>query len=155
MRLFLALAALAVFAPMVAASPALAEGPYEATFEELNALNDRFNEAAASYDLEAFLSLYDDETLWIAPATPPVAGHDAPSQTFQFLADNQGKLTHDVDKLFVSDDGTLAVMIGTADVLVESQGMDVEGTYLFVLERQDEGWKIVTDMWHQHQEAQQ
>lgn len=149
MRYLPFLAALAV------AAPAFAEGPPKAALDELNAVNDRFNEAAAAYDMEKFLSLYDDETLWIAQGTPPVAGHDEPRATFQFLTDSEGRLTHDVDQLFVSDDGTLAVMIGTAEVQVESQGMDADGTYLFVLERQGEDWKIVADMWHQHRKPQQ
>ncbi|MEP1521171.1 hypothetical protein [Ascidiaceihabitans sp.] len=50
----------------------------------------------------------------------------------------------------MSKDETLAVMIGSVEAVVESVGMDATGTYLFVLEPKDEGWDIVTDMWHQH-----
>lgn len=120
--------------------------------QDLEAVNDQFNAAAAAYDMEKFLSLYSKSALWIAPATPPVAGHDEPRAMFQFLADNQGTLTHTVDQLFVSQDGTLAVMIGTADVLMESAEIDADGTYLFVLERDGENWQIAADMWHQHRE---
>jgi len=28
--------------------------------------------------------------------------------------------------------------------------MDATGTYLYVLKPTDDGWKVVTDMWHQH-----
>lgn len=117
---------------------------------ELNAFNDHFNQLVTEKDMEGFLSLYSENTLWIAPATPPVNGHGEPRETFQFIIDKDGKLTHTVDKLFVSDDGSQAVMIGTAEILVEKVGMDATGTYLFVLERDGNGWKIVTDMWHQH-----
>lgn len=146
MRLSMTLAAVALFA-----TSAFADTQTTTSEQELAGLNDRFNEFAAEGDLEGILSLYADDALWIAPATPPVAGHDAPRETFKFLIDNDGSLTHSVDELFVSDDGTLAVMIGGADINVEKVGMKAKGTYLFVLRRSDAGnWQIETDMWHQH-----
>jgi hypothetical protein len=41
-------------------------------------------------------------------------------------------------------------VIGSVEAVVEGAGMDATGTYLFVLEPDDDGWAIVTDMWHQH-----
>jgi hypothetical protein len=41
-------------------------------------------------------------------------------------------------------------VIGSVEAVVEGAGMDATGTYLFVLEPDDDGWEIVTDMWHQH-----
>ena len=116
----------------------------------LHDLNDAFNKAAADYDMQAFLSLYAPDVLWIAQSEPPTSGHAEPIKTFQFLMRNKGRLSHTIDHLFVSADGGMAVMIGRADVVVAEAGMDAEGTYLFVLRRNGEGWKIVADMWHQH-----
>ena len=43
-------------------------------------------------------------------------------------------------------------MIGEADILVERAELDAMGTYLFVLERYGEDWKIVVDMFNQYAE---
>lgn len=59
-------------------------------------------------------------------------------------------MVHTIEHLFVSDDASLAVMIGSVETLIESKGMDATGTYLFVLKPEDDGWEIATDMWHQH-----
>ncbi|WP_342077793.1 nuclear transport factor 2 family protein [Yoonia sp. SS1-5] len=117
---------------------------------ELTAYNDRYNEIIRDYDLDAFVALYNDTPLWIAPDTPPVAGLDVPRGTFGFIIQNEGFLTHSFDELFVSDDGTQAVMIGRYDLDVEKAGAQAEGTYLFVLQRNGEGWDIVVDMFNQH-----
>ncbi|WP_299506068.1 nuclear transport factor 2 family protein [uncultured Roseobacter sp.] len=116
----------------------------------LNAVNDRFNEAAAAHDAEGLIELYADDTLWIAQGAPVTQGLEGPRQLFEFVTANEGKVTHTIDHLFVSDDATLAVMIGSVDAVIESQSIDATGTYLFVLEPEDDGWEIVTDMWHQH-----
>ncbi|WP_299733830.1 nuclear transport factor 2 family protein [uncultured Tateyamaria sp.] len=116
----------------------------------LNAVNDRFNEAAAAHDAEGLIELYADDTLWIAQGAPVTQGLEGPRQLFEFVTANKGNVTHTIDHLFVSEDATLAVMIGSVDAVIESQGMDATGTYLFVLEPEDDGWEIVTDMWHQH-----
>lgn len=131
-------------------SALLADGNNSDIEAEMAAFNDRFNQVVADRDVEGFLSLYAEDTIWIAPATPPVVGHGEPRATIQFIIEKEGALTHTVDTLFISDDETQVVMIGTADVLVEQVGMDVDGTYLFVLERHEGNWIIVTDMWHQH-----
>ncbi len=116
----------------------------------LIAVNDRFNEAAAAHDAQGLIELYADDTLWIAQGTPVTQGLEGPRQLFEFVTANKGKVTHTIDHLFVSEDATLAVMIGSVEAVIESQGMDATGTYLFVLEPEDDGWEIVTDMWHQH-----
>jgi ketosteroid isomerase-like protein len=118
--------------------------------KELQAFNDRFNEIVVEKDMDAFLSLYSKEVLWVAPATAPVVGHGEPRNTFQFITSKKGELVHTIDKLMVSDDGTQAVMIGTAFVKVKEVGLDVDGTYLFVMKKEQSEWKIFTDMWHQH-----
>lgn len=118
----------------------------------LSAVNDEFNAGAAASDAERLVNLYANDTLWIAQGTPVSQGLEGPRQLFEFVTQNQGKVTHTIDHLFVSDDETLAVMIGSVEAVIESQGMDATGTYLFVLEPDDDGWEIVTDMWHQHGE---
>lgn len=118
----------------------------------LSAVNDEFNAAAAASDAERLVNLYADDTLWIAQGTPVSQGLEGPRQLFEFVTQNEGKVTHSIDHLFVSEDETLAVMIGSVEAVIESQGMDATGTYLFVLEPDDDGWEIVTDMWHQHGE---
>lgn len=117
---------------------------------ELHALNDRFNEAIAAHDAKGVLDLYAEDTIWIEQGKPVVKGLEEPRKLFEFVAANKGEVTHSVDTLFVSDDGTLAVMIGSVDAKMESVGLDATGTYLYVLKPSDNGWKVVTDMWHQH-----
>ncbi|MEJ6393823.1 nuclear transport factor 2 family protein [Gymnodinialimonas sp. 2305UL16-5] len=118
----------------------------------MTAYNDRFNEIVATYDLEAFLALYVDEPLWIAPGERPVAGLDVPAGTFGFIIENAGAFSHSFEHFFVSDDGSQAVMIGDYDLDVEQAGVAATGTYLFVMERHGEDeWRIVADMFNQHE----
>ncbi|WP_299590504.1 nuclear transport factor 2 family protein [uncultured Tateyamaria sp.] len=142
MRTLLPLAFLAMTTSIVFAD--------ENAASSLNAVNDRFNEAAAAHDAQGLIELYADDTLWIAQGAPVTQGLEGPRQLFEFVTANKGNVTHTIDHLFVSEDATLAVMIGSVDAVIESQGMDATGTYLFVLEPEDDGWEIVTDMWHQH-----
>ena len=95
--------------------------------------------------------MYVPDLVWIAPGERPTTGYKGPNETFGFLTQNNGFLSHTVDYLHISDDQTQAVMIGEAVIKVESAGMDATGTYLFVLKREGKtDWKIVTDMFHQH-----
>ncbi|WP_420334690.1 YybH family protein [Roseibium sp.] len=119
---------------------------------ELENLNDRFNEAVANRDADAILSLYAEDTIWIEQGKPAIKGLEEPRKLFEFVTSNKGEVTHSVDTMLVSDDGTLAVMIGSVSAKVESVGMDATGTYLYVLKPSGGGWKVVTDMWHQHTE---
>lgn len=119
---------------------------------ELMALNDSFNAYAKAQDVEGIVSLYDEEALWIAPQTPPAPGPELARQNFSFLVENDGSIVHTVDQLTISNDGSQAVMIGDAVILVEKAGLDFTGTYLFVLEKEDNTWKIVTDMFNRHVE---
>lgn len=122
------------------------------TTEEMRAFNDRFNSVVAERGIDDFISLYSQKALWIAPSTAPVEGQDEPRALIEFLTAKDGHLSHTIDTLFVSPDGTQAVMIGEADVEVEQVGMDANGTYLFVMEKEGDDWKIQTDMWHQYTE---
>lgn len=123
------------------------------TRASLVAFNDAFNAHAAALDIEEMMSLYDEDALWIAPQTPPAKGRDGvPRETFTFLVENRGEITHTIEHLFVSDDGTQAVMIGDAVGSVASQGVAFEGTYHFTLERDDaeDDWQIVADMFNNY-----
>lgn len=117
---------------------------------DLKAVNDQFNTAAAAHDASGLVSLYADNTLWIEQGKPVTQGLEGPRQLFEFVTANKGDVTHTIDHLFVSEDETLAVMIGFVEAKVEAVGLDATGTYLFVLQPDDDGWEIVTDMWHQH-----
>jgi len=145
MRLFPSIAAV-----LLVAGPAFADSPSDELRAELLAFNDQFNAYAESYDIEGIVSLYDEKALWIAPAKRPVAGKETPRNTFTFLTENEGSLIHTVDELIVSDDESQVIMIGDAIVKVEKADLDFTGTYLFVLEREGEGWEIVADMFNQH-----
>lgn len=147
----ISLAAAAVF---LSTTRTLASGLPAETLSGLNALNDRFNQEAAEHDAAGLLDLYADDTLWIAQGSPVTKGLDGPRALFEFVAANKGNVTHTIDHLFVADDASLAVMIGSVDAKMPSTGLDATGTYLFVLKPQDDGWEIVTDMWHQHQNLQ-
>jgi len=117
---------------------------------EFDAYNDTYNQIIETYDLEAFVALYNDAPLWIEPDKAPIAGLDVPRGTFGFIIENEGKLTHSFDELIVSDDGTQAVMIGEYGLDIAKVGAKATGTYLFVLERNGEGWDIVVDMFNRH-----
>lgn len=117
---------------------------------ELHELNDKFNEAVSNQDADGILKLYADDTIWIEQGKPATRGLQQPRELFEFVTANKGEVTHTVDTLFISDDGTLAVMIGSVVAKMETVGMDATGTYLYVLKPTDDGWKVVTDMWHQH-----
>ena len=145
MRILSTLAALSLTATV-----AFADGHQTDLEAELNAWNDRFNELAASWDVDGIVSLYDEDALWIAPKSRPAPGPETARQTFTFAVENEGSLVHTVDELIISDDGSQAVMIGDAIVKVEKQGLDFTGTYLFVLEREGDDWQIMTDMFNQH-----
>ena len=106
--------------------PVLADGQREQAIKGLTGLNDSFNAAAAAGDADALVNLYADDTIWIAPATPPVQGLAEPRKLFEFVTANNGSVTHTIDHLFVSEDATLAVMIGSVDARIESAGMDAE-----------------------------
>ncbi|MEO1115963.1 MAG: nuclear transport factor 2 family protein [Pseudomonadota bacterium] len=140
-------AAMAIAGPILTATGVRAD-----PVTELERLNDRFNEAVANHDPDAVLSLYADDTIWIEQGKPASQGLDGPRKLFEFVTANKGEVTHSIDTLFVSDDGTLAVMIGSVVARMESVGMDATGTYLYVLKPSEDGWKVVTDMWHQHAE---
>jgi len=118
--------------------------------KELMAYNDNYNDLVANYDLEAFVGLYNESPLWIAPSVAVVAGLDVPRNTFQFITEKKGLLTHTFDHFYASDDGTQAVMIGQYDVNIEAVGKKATGTYLFVLEKDEGNWKIVVDMFNEH-----
>ncbi|RBW52556.1 nuclear transport factor 2 family protein [Ruegeria sp. A3M17] len=148
MRLTSALSTIAVIASLTL--PAFAETTAQAEAREsLFAFNDRFNELAATYDAAGLISLYDEDAFWIAPATRPAQGRDGvPRQTITFMSENRGELSHTIEDLFISDDGTQAVMKGVTKASVESQEFELEGSYIYVLEREndDAPWQIVLDM---------
>ncbi|MEX0303287.1 MAG: nuclear transport factor 2 family protein [Leisingera sp.] len=148
MRLKSALSAVAVITSL--ALPAFAEtAAQSAARESLIAFNDRFNELAATHNAAGLIALYGEGTFWIAPAARPVQGRDGvPRQTITFMSENKGELSHTVEDLFISDDGTQAVMKGVTKASVESQGFELEGSYIYVLERENEDapWQIVLDM---------
>lgn len=127
-----------------------AAGKQSSAIDSLQALNARFNQSVLAANADDLVNLYADDALWIEQGKPAVQGLDAPRQLFEFVTSNQGQLKHTVDTLFVADDASLAVMIGSAEAKVESIGMDATGTYLFVLRPDGSSWKIATDMWHQH-----
>ena len=148
MRLTSALSTSALVASL--ALPVIAETQAQSQAREsLIAFNDRFNELAATHDAAGLIALYDEDAFWIAPATPPAQGRDGvPRQTINFMSENKGELSHTIEALFISDDGTQAVMKGITRALVESQGFQLEGSYVYVLEREneDDEWQIVLDM---------
>ena len=148
MRLTSALSTSALVASL--ALPVIAETQAQSQAREsLIAFNDRFNELAATHDAAGLIALYDEDAFWIAPATPPAQGRDGvPRQTINFMSENKGELSHTIEDLFISDDGTQAVMKGITRALVESQGFQLEGSYVYVLEREneDDEWQIVLDL---------
>lgn len=147
MKLSILVAALSMTASMAFADNHTGNAP-----ASLTAVNDQFNDLAAASNAEGLSNLYANDTLWIEQGKPVSQGQAGPRQLFEFVTSNAGKVSHTIDHLFVSDDETLAVMIGSVEAVVESVGMDATGTYLFVLKPDDDGWEIVTDMWHQHEE---
>lgn len=127
----------------------------DAVRDSLITFNETFNEHAANLDIEGLLSHYHKDAYWIAPETPPAKGRDGvPRQTVTFLSENNGLLSHTVDDLFISDDGTQAVMMGVTEASVEAAGFKLKGTYLYVLKRDSDQdpWIIVADMFNNYKE---
>ena len=121
--------------------------------DSLVAFNDTFNDHAANHDIEGLVALYHEDAYWIAPNAFPAQGRDGvPRQTITFMSENQGELSHTIDELFISDDGTQAVMMGVTSARVESAGVNFQGTYIYVLERgsDDAPWQVVVDMYNNH-----
>ncbi|WP_172378409.1 YybH family protein [Vibrio sp. Vb339] len=123
--------------------------------DSLHTFNSLFNEYTVSKNVDALVSLYHDDTLWLEQHKPLVKGQEPVRQTFSFLASHDAINHHTVDKLMVSDDGSLAVMVGTAIVKVEEFNLDTTGTFLFVLKPDGDSWKIAADMWYQHTSSEQ
>ncbi|WP_282095308.1 YybH family protein [Epibacterium ulvae] len=141
MRFLTSLALLAATAVPVSAQDATTE---------LNAVNDAFNTGIVEKDVKGLIDLYGPDVMWIAPGTPMnLNGLAEAEQLFSFVTGNDGDVTHDIDHLFISDDETLAVMIGDVIAKVPSIGVDGAGTYLYVMDKIDGEWKIVGDMWNQ------
>ncbi len=136
----------------MASVAAFAAGIQLPTIDRLQALNDRFNQSVIDGDVDDLVDLYAEDTLWIEQGKPAVQGLQAPRELFDFVTSNKGQVTHTIDNLFVAEDSSLAVMIGSVEAKIESVGMNATGTYLFVLQPDGTTWKIVTDMWHQHAE---
>ncbi len=141
--------ALTIASMVMMASTAIADVKQDA-INSLTAFNDQFNAYTIAKDVEGLVSLYAQDTLWIEQNKPLVQGQDAVRHTFAFLASKDAVNNHSIDKLLISDDGSLAVMVGTAVVKVAEFNLDTTGTFLFVLKPDGDSWKIVTDMWHQH-----
>lgn len=144
---------LAVMLLLSLSASAIADSMKDRIKQELTEYNDAYNELFVNDDLEAFVALYSDAPLWIAPTTEPVKGLDVPRNTFQFIVDKEGDLVHTFDEFHVSEDGTQAVMIGQYKADIEAVGTHSTGTYLFVLERDEGLWKIVVDMFNEHKES--
>lgn len=141
MRILKTLAVLAVTSTPAFAADAVAE---------LNAVNDAFNKGIATQDVKGLLDLYGEEVMWIAPATPMnFNGLEEAEKLFNFMSGHNAEVTHDIDHLFVSDDESLAVMIGDVNAKVDALGIDGGGTYLYVLDKEDGEWKVIGDMWNQ------
>lgn len=141
MRILKTLAVLAATSTPVFAADAVAD---------LNAVNDAFNAGIVAKDVSGLLDLYGSEVMWIAPGTPMnLNGLAEAEMLFNFVTSNNAEVTHDIDHLFVSDDETLAVMIGDVHAKIERMGIDGSGTYLYVLNKEDADWKIIGDMWNQ------
>jgi len=145
MRILVSVAAL-----VLSATVALAADTRATLEAELYAFNDRFNTLSAARDTEGLVALYAEDSHWIAPETPPEPGQALARENFGFLAANDGSLVHTVDELIISEDGTQAVMIGDAIIKVEKVGLDFVGTYLFVMQRDADGWEIAADMFNRH-----
>lgn len=124
-----------------------------ANVADLASYNDSYNEIIANYDMDGFLDLYTNNPLWIAPTEAPVSGLEVPRNTFGFITAKKGNLSHTADHTFFSKDGSQAVLIGQYDVEIAAVGKKGTGTYLFVLEREGDGWKIVVDMFNEHKSA--
>lgn len=145
--------ATAVLALFTITPHAFADETLEETRHSLVAFNELFNEFAASHDIEGLVSLYDRDAYWIAPDALPTRGRDGvPRQTITFMSENKADLSHTVEDLFISDDGTQAVMMGVTSASVESADIQFEGTYVYVLQRsaEDEPWRVVLDMFNNH-----
>lgn len=56
-----------------------------------------------------------------------------PRAAYEFVFSSNAALSHTLDNVIVSDDGSLAVMIGAFEPAAPSLNLEDTGTYLFVL----------------------
>ncbi|WP_165385888.1 YybH family protein [Vibrio vulnificus] len=116
----------------------------------LNKINEAFNTSIETQDVDGLMDLYGEEVIWIAPGkVMSTNGREEAYKLFSFMTSNNANVTHDIDHLFVSNDGTLSVMIGDVLARAESLGINGKGTYLYVLRKDEVDWKITLDMWNQ------
>ncbi len=136
---------------VITTTQALTDDISNVSRESLITLNDTFNTYAANYNLEGLISLYDKDAFWVSPGSKPIQGRDEVLRgAITTLRENKGRLSHTIEYLFVSADGTQAVMIGNATVVVEKSDLNYTGTYNFTLKHDGDRWQIVVDMYNQH-----
>lgn len=129
---------------------ACAPSSSQVTAESFKAYNDDYNKIVSAYDIEAFKALYTNNPVWIDPNKAPVSGLTVPAETLGFLAANEGLLSHTLEEVYMSDDGTQAVITGEYNLEIKKFKKKGNGTYLFVLKREGETWKIAVDMFNEH-----
>lgn len=107
--------------------------------------------AVEARDADAVAALYTAEAIVLSPGQPPVAGRDAIRDAWarNFAA---GYSRLEVDQVRTETGADRAAMLFTWQATIAQPGRDpmtLRGRSLLYLIRQDAGWLISADSWHQ------
>ncbi|WP_299404767.1 nuclear transport factor 2 family protein [uncultured Roseobacter sp.] len=138
-----------VFAALVA-TPALSqEHDWASSLDPaLVQVNERFNDAIESENIEELLALYAENAVFLAPNESPVRDSRVIKENYVWVFEQGAELSHTLDQGFVAEDGTLAVMIGRYRLHGGSPDLDDSGSYLFALTPAGNSWEIVADIFN-------
>lgn len=123
----------------------------EADIAAVNELRNQEETAAENGDVEALLALRTEDFVAMPPGGQAVAGREA---VREFLSEMFGQMS--MEETVVSEEVTVSgdlafdrgTFSGTATPAGGGNPIPIEGAYLWVLERQQDGaWKYAIQMW--------
>ncbi len=113
---------------------------------EINEVNNIFNEAFINKNIEELLSRYDKGLILLPPNAPKSIGTEGIEKLYKYVLANDISLKHTVEEIEFSDDYSQAIVIGNYETRGDNF-YDI-GTYLFVLKRKNDTWTITVDMFN-------
>lgn len=120
---------------------------------EIEAINDRFEQALLAQDAAALATIYSEDAVAMPPGTPRVEGRAAIEAMFtdwfaQMAPSESFTLT--TDQVVLAESGEVAYEIGTyqtSGTSPEGEPYESTGKYLGVWENVNGEWKIAADSW--------
>ena len=134
-------------------SPWAQEIDVEAQRAALRKADETWSKIAGTKDVDAFLTMVDENGSMLSPNAPILAGKEAVGQSATAVMSNPGfSLSWKSSTVEVSKAGDLGYTIGTYELkLQDPQGNPItdRGKYMTVWKKQRDGtWKVVADMFN-------